>query len=301
MAKFLNTDQLNEWIPRLIKETRRELVIIVPYIQTSDRIYTHLWEANKRGVEITLVYRENKLSQKEKAKIAALDNLNLMHHPNVHAKCYYNEKYLIITSMNLYEYSERNNREMGILLFIEQPEENRALITTDEDIDVVEDAIHEIRAIINGASSEKESRETIQEGFEMNILKTEKELVEEDCAKLNRIFRHKRFEAVETPGGWDNICRNYFDRLDVTIGRRAELRFSYDETRIKAIFNKFEPYYQEYRFDGFKFYWNHHKQGIYLYIDQRNKMWEEISEEQRIENIKNGIDQAISFLRQFIH
>ena len=42
MAKFLNTASLNEWIPKLIEETKRELIIIVPYIKTSDRMYNYL-------------------------------------------------------------------------------------------------------------------------------------------------------------------------------------------------------------------------------------------------------------------
>ncbi|WP_418884520.1 phospholipase D-like domain-containing protein [Cognataquiflexum nitidum] len=95
---------INEWIPRLISEAEKNLIIIVPYIKTSDRIFKYLWEANKRGVAITLIYRENKLFQTEKVKLNSLENLNLMHHPNVHAKCYYSENYLLITSMNLYEY-----------------------------------------------------------------------------------------------------------------------------------------------------------------------------------------------------
>jgi hypothetical protein len=56
MAIFLNTNQLNEWIPRLINETQRELVIIVPYIKTSFNVLQSLQQANERGVEITLVY-----------------------------------------------------------------------------------------------------------------------------------------------------------------------------------------------------------------------------------------------------
>ena len=125
MAKFLNTTLLNEWIPRLVNETERELVIIVPYIKTSDKMYKSLHDANKRGVETTLVYRENNLTEKEKSKFQSLDNLNLMHHPNIHAKCYYNEKYLIITSMNMYEYSEINNREMGVLLHKEEIQDSK--------------------------------------------------------------------------------------------------------------------------------------------------------------------------------
>lgn len=55
------------------------------------------------------------MSERDKQKLKSIDNLNLMNHPNVHAKCHYNENYLLIASMNLYEYSEINNREMGVL------------------------------------------------------------------------------------------------------------------------------------------------------------------------------------------
>jgi phosphatidylserine/phosphatidylglycerophosphate/cardiolipin synthase-like enzyme len=112
MAKFLNTKGLSEWIPKIIEETERELVIITPYMQLSDKIYENLVEANARGVETIIIYRENKLSENDRAKLLAIDNLNLFHHPNLHAKCYYNEKYLLIASMNLYAYSEKNNREI---------------------------------------------------------------------------------------------------------------------------------------------------------------------------------------------
>lgn len=37
-----------------------------------------------------------------------------MFYEKLHAKCYLNEDVGIITSMNLYEFSELNNREMGI-------------------------------------------------------------------------------------------------------------------------------------------------------------------------------------------
>jgi hypothetical protein len=34
---------------------------------------------------------------------------------NLHAKCYLNERYAIITSMNLYDFSQVNNNEMGVI------------------------------------------------------------------------------------------------------------------------------------------------------------------------------------------
>jgi hypothetical protein len=48
------------------------------------------------------------LQERKNVIIYALDNL--------HAKCYINQDTAIITSLNLYQFSEHNNREMGILV-----------------------------------------------------------------------------------------------------------------------------------------------------------------------------------------
>ncbi|MCR9015765.1 phospholipase D family protein [Aquiflexum gelatinilyticum] len=299
MAKFLNTDLINEWIPKLISEAESELIIIVPYIKTSDRIFKYLWEANKRGIAITLIYRENKLSQTEKDKLYSLDNLNLMHHPNVHAKCYYSENYLLITSMNLYEYSEKNNREMGVLLHKVNLSSSNFMSNEDSD-DIFQDAIAEIKTIINSSQFEKENKETKEGGFEIDLIKSNKDRVEEYCKYLNKIFVHKRFEADGEGHNWWPICKNYFDRIDVIVEHRYILRINYPEDRLKQIFDRFKPHYNEYKFRGFKFYWNYHTSTITLYRDGRIYGWDGISEEEDTKKMKNGLDELITFLRQFI-
>ena len=55
---------------------------------------------------------------------------------NLHAKCYMNEEMCIITSLNLYEFSQVNNNEMGILI-------QRA-----EDAQLYKDAYEEAQRII---------------------------------------------------------------------------------------------------------------------------------------------------------
>src|SRR5690606_16757063 len=45
-----------------------------------------------------------------------LNKVGLFFFENLHAKCYYNEIKMVITSMNMYEFSEKNNREMGVLI-----------------------------------------------------------------------------------------------------------------------------------------------------------------------------------------
>ena len=48
--------------------------------------------------------------------MAELKNLELFYLENLHAKCYFNENRMVITSMNMYQFSEKNNREMGVLI-----------------------------------------------------------------------------------------------------------------------------------------------------------------------------------------
>lgn len=301
MAKFLNTDLLNEWIPRLIEETERELVIIVPYVKTSERIYKYLKDADSRGVETTLIYRENQLNEKEKHKLKELHNLNLMHHPNVHAKCYYNERYLIIGSMNLYEYSELNNREMGVLLHRIDLDDETSKWHGGSDSDFLfEEAIREIQQIRNGSHMEKKSRETIQEGFEMEILKTMQEKEEEWCRELNRVFLHKRFEVANDGNDWVSICRNYFDKVDVIIGRRTEIVFTRGQDYANALYERAKPTYNEFQFPGFKFYWNPYYCMCTLYINSKDKRWEQMNERQQLEYHKKVLDDVILHLRRFM-
>lgn len=294
MAKFLNTTLLNEWIPKLIEASEKELIIIVPYIKTSDRMYNYLLEANKRGVETTLVYRENKLLPIEKAKFESLDNLNLMHHPNIHCKCYYNENYLIITSMNLYEYSEKNNREMGILF-----EKKNNGFSDDEKI--FKDALEEIKEILNGTQLEKESRETAAEGFIMEIIKNEKEKKEELCRELIKVFGHKKFEVEKKlDNSWYCVCNNYFDKINLTITHRAELELKMEKEKIEKIYKAFLVNYNQYMIKGYKIYWNASDQNILVYIN-KGKAKHEVSRssQEEFNLFRKGADDMIAHLRTF--
>lgn len=300
MAKFLNTQGLSEWIPKIIDETESELVILTPYIQLSQLIYNKLLEANKRGVETLLIYRENKLTDEQKEKLKAIDNLNLMHHPNLHAKCFYNENYLLIASMNLYDYSVRNNREMGVLLHRDDIELTPEIEYGDDD-NIFEDAIKEIKLIINSAEMERESRETLQEGFDMEIIKTNKELTQEYCNNLNKYFGHKRFEVIQERGDYLAKCFNFFDRIDVTIDYRVQIDFNQDNRVLDKWHSQFDKLYSEFMYEGFKFYWNSHsKQVAHLYPDRNHALWSTEQEDSyRYPIISAAIKEFYSTLRTF--
>ncbi|WP_291099362.1 MULTISPECIES: phospholipase D-like domain-containing protein [unclassified Flavobacterium] len=304
MPKFLNTKGLINWIPKIINETERALVIITPFMQLSDNIYNCLFNANKRGVETIIIYRENKLSDKDKTKLLALDNLNLMHHPNVHSKCYYNENYLLIASMNLYEYSEKNNREMGVLLHkidIDEDNETETWRKRNDDEQIFQEALEEILEIKNGAELERMSRETIEEGFEMEILKTKKEKAEDRLKQFNKVFIHKKFVFdTNCKLGDENsfICKSYIDKVDIKVTNRFEFCFNIDENKLNPSFQYYKNQKKEleFKFEGFKFYWNM-PNVIYLYVDGKHHIWENTLDNMDLEIKKRGINDVIEFIK----
>lgn len=110
----------------------------------------------KAGVETTLIYKEGELSNKERKRFSEIENLNLFFHPNIHSKCMYNEKYFLLTSMNLYEYSQKHNREMGVV-FRRTDEEgigwNDYRLGKDDE-SIFQDAIAEFQSILNSSEFE---------------------------------------------------------------------------------------------------------------------------------------------------
>ena len=114
MATFHTRESIVQYLDKIIEEADRELVLISPYIKLDETIKV-LLENKKRGIDIDVICRENKLKPNE---FSFLNQLRIRIHylKNLHAKCYLNEYEALLTSMNLYEHSLENNVEMGILI-----------------------------------------------------------------------------------------------------------------------------------------------------------------------------------------
>jgi superfamily II DNA helicase RecQ len=61
-----------------------------------------------------IVSRKDKINGDDLAFLQKLNNAKIFALDNLHAKCYINQDTAIITSLNLYQYSQQNNIEMGI-------------------------------------------------------------------------------------------------------------------------------------------------------------------------------------------
>lgn len=112
--KFLTTKGIAASIEDIIKNSKEYIYIISPYVKIDDSYIERLYEAEKNGIDISLIFGKEEMKGFEKDKFRNFNKLKIYFLENLHAKCYFNERTALITSMNLHEYSEKNNREMGI-------------------------------------------------------------------------------------------------------------------------------------------------------------------------------------------
>ena len=137
MVQFLNTTTAYSEIENIINRAERKLVLISPYVPMSRLLLQRLYHVSEhRGVKITLVCRKKDLKPEAYSILNKISGLEIFNLPDIHAKCFYNEKAMVLTSLNLYEYSQTNNREMGVL------------ITQEKDSDVFNDAVNEAELIV---------------------------------------------------------------------------------------------------------------------------------------------------------
>ncbi len=157
-VKFLTTLEASAKVEKIIREAKNELTIITPFLKLSNLFLERFRDAENRGVRIKLIYGKRELDSKEQNNLEQLNNLDLYFCESLHAKCYFNEEQMVITSLNLYDYSIKNNREMGVYI---KREENEKLFS---------DALTEANSIIQSAISEKISvvREILVEDEEVN-------------------------------------------------------------------------------------------------------------------------------------
>lgn len=142
MAKFLNTTGVSYHLELIIKDTKDRLILISPYLQFSERIKEHLKNLYLQKRDIRIIFRENKLQLEENIWLESQIGIKTSLCKNLHAKCYLNESYAIVTSMNLYEFSQQNNNEMGIYVSKEEDpdlyksisEEANRLLMISEDV-----------------------------------------------------------------------------------------------------------------------------------------------------------------------
>ena len=116
MAEFLTTADISARLQKIIREADERLVLISPYLKVNPRIRELLEQKSRTETHVRIIYGKRELPPEERKWIDSVPAIELCFRQSLHAKCYLNEKEAILTSMNLYQFSEQNNDEMGIVV-----------------------------------------------------------------------------------------------------------------------------------------------------------------------------------------
>lgn len=102
---IINPNEIGAKISTLIAESNDKFIAVSPYIDLSEwrKIIINLERAVNRGVVIDLYFRE--LKEKD-FQILSDIGVNLFKIKGLHTKLYINENEVIVSSMNLYEFSD---------------------------------------------------------------------------------------------------------------------------------------------------------------------------------------------------
>ena len=123
MAEFLDTTGVSAKLTEIIKKAQDRLVIISPYLRVNRQIKELLEAKDRNRINVWVIYGKNELRPEENNWLRSMKSIKTGFLSDLHAKCYMNEDEALVTSMNLYEYSQVNNYEMGISVSLEKDPE----------------------------------------------------------------------------------------------------------------------------------------------------------------------------------
>lgn len=114
-TKLLANHQISPAIIDLIKAAKEHVVLITPYVKTWGHLESELKSATGRGVVVSLFFRKDQREKYTKTleKLVSL-GVYVFEVDLLHAKIYASEKEVIVSSMNLYDFSAKNSEEVAV-------------------------------------------------------------------------------------------------------------------------------------------------------------------------------------------
>lgn len=186
MARFLNTSATNYFLEELIKNAKERLILISPFLKLNDRIKELLVDKDRLKIDVRIVYGKSELQPEEIRWLNELAYVRTSFCKNLHAKCYMNEELCIISSLNLYEFSQVNNNEMGVLI-------ERA-----SDFELYKDAYEEAQRIIRISEEVRISLERVKSDSDKDEEGTDEERSTKlTSSKLGQRYKLKAAEFLD--------------------------------------------------------------------------------------------------------
>lgn len=282
MAKYLDTAQISSELMQLIKEAKERIILVTYSLQVNSQIQERLKTKSKLGTlaEITVIYGNTIPKKTELEWMSEVDDLKVWQKKNLHAKCYINENKAIISSMNLYDYSQTTNIEMGFLITKEEnPEAYAAMMEDIDDLringdrvkpwlendiqkeEAEEKVILERKEKIDSSLSytqqiKQQLLESFRTGKSIHFRQNSKSILSDNeileiisknhltTAHLNQVLKSKK--KVNQIG--DEIIQLLKDVGDLVVGEILETNyqndeFSYDQIKMKRLDNGSSMWY----------------------------------------------------------
>ena len=121
MSKFVTGEELTHVVYSILFEAKQRLLLVSPYIKL-DNYFRKILDQHVHNpqLEILVVFGKNaghvtrSMSRDDLDYFTKFPHVTLVHAPALHAKYYGNELKGVVTSINLYDYSFKNNIEFGV-------------------------------------------------------------------------------------------------------------------------------------------------------------------------------------------
>lgn len=130
MPVILDSEKTSFFIEDIIRSAEEHLSLMLPVFKLSIPLFQLLTDAAERGVSITILFSSDELEIYEKKAISELRNIEILCCAELNSRCYFNEKNMIITSIDLHSIFENKTGNISIGL-------NR-----EEDKSLYEDVLH---------------------------------------------------------------------------------------------------------------------------------------------------------------
>ncbi|MEM6764895.1 MAG: hypothetical protein AAF824_02770 [Bacteroidota bacterium] len=119
MAKFLATHGLSYLLEGIIIDAKTSLTIVSRHFRLDDHSWTLIQQAEKRQIDIKIVFSTYDLSFEQHSFLADSPSINTFLHPQLNANCFYNENWMAMGSMFLHDTQHKPLRELGMMLSAE--------------------------------------------------------------------------------------------------------------------------------------------------------------------------------------
>ncbi len=137
MARFINTRKAVSEIEDLIRNAGEKLFLVSPYLKLSKDFKELLTYRNSKDKITTVIFGKQELNPDEMKFLQGLRFVILKYNEDLHAKCYVNDDKMVITSLNLYEFSMANNKEMGVLIDKNDPADSQLYEDAFKEVDYI--------------------------------------------------------------------------------------------------------------------------------------------------------------------